>query len=244
MIHSMVAAVDSTDSSNQAQAHTMQLAKRFNAKVTGIAVLDTPWIKRPMAMPIGGGSYRTHRDETPIAACDAELDEKINEFSGLFSSTGVDCRSIEVTGSPAELLYHEAEQHDLMVMGRDTNFHGVRGHDIGDATERLLDLYDGDLRVMREEADGDLASLRASLIRFKGIGEVGADIFLREAQLAWPDLHPFADARALKVAKKLRIPGSAAGLAELVPPKDLPRLLDALVRIDLAHEVDEVSRAA
>ena len=161
----MVVAVDSTDSSKQAQAYTLQLAKRFNAKVTGIAVLDTPWIKRPMAMPIGGGSYHTHRDETLIAARDAELDEKINEFSGLCSSTGVDCRSIEVTGSPAELLYHEAEQHDLMVMGRDTNFHGVRGHDIGDATEQLLEDHPRPLIIVPPD---DLPAGQDLVVSFDG----------------------------------------------------------------------------
>ena len=48
-------------------------------------------------------------------------------------------RWIEAEGSPVEKLDHEAEQHDLMILGRETNFHGVRGHDVGDATEQLLE---------------------------------------------------------------------------------------------------------
>ena len=115
---------------------------------------------------------------------------------------------------------------------------------IGDATERLLDLYDGDLRAMRQEVDGDLEAMRASLKKFKGIGDVGADIFLREAQLSWDHLHPFADQRALTAAAKLGLPRTARDLAALVPPRDFPRLLDALVRIDLADEVEDVKRAA
>lgn len=139
MIHSMIVAIDSTDSSRRAQTFALNLAKQCGASVTGIAVLDTPWIKRPMAMPIGGGSYRTHRDETIIANQSKELDAKIKEFCSLCDGEGVDCRWIEVAGSPSDKLNHEAEQHDLMILGRETNFHGVRGHDVGDATEQLLE---------------------------------------------------------------------------------------------------------
>ena len=138
MIHSMVVAVDTTDSSRQAQAFALELAKEFNAKVTGIAVLDTPWIKRPMAMPIGGGSYRAHRDETLIAQQTEELDAKIKEFNVLCDAKSIQCRTIEVEGSPSEKLDQEAEPHDVMIVGRDTNFHGHRGHDIGEVTDKLL----------------------------------------------------------------------------------------------------------
>ena len=139
MIKSVIVAVDSTDSSKQAQSFALDLAKECGASVTGIAVLDTPWIKRPMAMPIGGGSYRSHRDETLIADQAKELDTKIKEFCAYCDTKGIECRWIEIEGSPAEKLDHEAEQHDLVIIGRETNFHGVRGHDVGDATEQLLE---------------------------------------------------------------------------------------------------------
>lgn len=138
MIHSMVVAIDSTESSKQAQEFALTLATKYNAKLTGIAVLDLPWIKRPMMMPIGGGAYRAHRDETLIANQTKELEEKLQAFDQLCTARGVPCRGIEVEGSPNEQLDREAEQHDLVVIGRETNFHGHRGHDIGEATDKLL----------------------------------------------------------------------------------------------------------
>nr|WP_298372893.1 hypothetical protein [uncultured Halomonas sp.] len=50
-------------------------------------------------------------------------------------------------------------------------------------TDHLQEAYAGDLRQLREQADGDIKKARRLLKEFKGIGGVGADIFLREVQL-------------------------------------------------------------
>jgi hypothetical protein len=64
----------------------------------------------------------------------------------------------------------------------------------------------------------------------KGLGDVGVDIFFREAQAAWEELYPFADKRALQTARNLGLPDDADKLAERVDRKDFPRLVAALVR--------------
>src|SRR6056297_502908 len=126
MIHPLVVAIDSTDSSQRAQTVSLDLAKQFSASVTGIAVLDTAWIRRPMATPIGGRAYKAHRDETLIQHQHEELEAKIKAFDELCKKAGVKSRSLEVEGSPSEKLDREAEQHDVLVLGRETNFHGTR----------------------------------------------------------------------------------------------------------------------
>ena len=40
----------------------------------------------------------------------------------------------------------------------------------------------------------------------EGVGDVGADIFLREVQVAWTEVAPFADERALGAARDLGLP--------------------------------------
>ncbi len=57
----------------------------------------------------------------------------------------------------------------------------------------LLEAYGGDLRQLRAEADGDLEAAIRALKRFKGIGDTGAAIFLREVQAGWDEFYPFAD---------------------------------------------------
>jgi hypothetical protein len=73
---------------------------------------------------------------------------------------------------------------------------------------------------------------RALLTEFKGIGDVGADIFLREAQRAWRELRPYFDERALTSARRLDL------------PDDTARLAAALVRAGLAKDHNAIRDAA
>ncbi|MGW7441975.1 endonuclease [Kitasatospora sp. NPDC054795] len=101
--------------------------------------------------------------------------------------------------------------------------------------ELLLERWNGDLRRLRQEADGSPGRLRELLQEVPRIGPVGAAIFCREAQGLWPELRPFFDGRALSTARSLALPAIAEHLAELVAPDDLPRLAAALVRAGLEH---------
>jgi hypothetical protein len=115
---------------------------------------------------------------------------------------------------------------------------------LGDTAEMLLDKYGGDLRRLRDAAERDPGRERALLKECKGIGDVGADIFCREAQVAWDELFPFADRRALEAAGRLGLEDDAERLAGRVSRKDYPRLLAALVRTGLATDFDRVLEAA
>jgi endonuclease III len=115
---------------------------------------------------------------------------------------------------------------------------------LGDLTEHLLERYGGDLRKLREEAGHDPKAERRLLKQFKGLGDVGVDIFFREVQVAWDELTPFADRRALDAAGRLKLPKDPGKLAKLVGPKEFPRLVAALVRVELEDDYDAVRRAA
>lgn len=115
---------------------------------------------------------------------------------------------------------------------------------LADTSELLLKCYDGDLRKLREAAEREPAREKELLMECKGIGPVGADIFLREVQVAWTELQPYADEVALKSAAKLKLPVEPGELAKLVPKKDFPRLLAALVRCQLAKDHKNVLDAA
>lgn len=105
---------------------------------------------------------------------------------------------------------------------------------LGAAAEMVLDRYRGDLRRLREDADGDARRIHALLREFPRIGPVGADIFCREAQGLWPELRPSFDRRACHAAGDIGLPKTPERLAGLADADDLPRLAAALVRIDLS----------
>ena len=115
---------------------------------------------------------------------------------------------------------------------------------LGDTASMLLEKYGGDLRKLRAAAEHAPERERALLKECKGMGEVGADIFCREAQIAWDELYPFADRRALEAARRLGLEDDPAQLAKRVPREDFPRLVAALVRAGLAKDLDRVRAAA
>ncbi len=112
---------------------------------------------------------------------------------------------------------------------------------LGAAAQHVLDVDDGDLDHLRQRAGYHPARERALLQEFTGIGPLGASIFAREAQVAWPELYPYADDRALRTARRLGLPDTAEGLAALVPDaRAFTRLVAGLVRCRLAKGEDRV----
>ena len=111
---------------------------------------------------------------------------------------------------------------------------------LGETSRMLLDRYQGDLRKLREAAGRDPQEERRLLEEFKGIGDVGADIFMREVQLVWGELYPFADRRGLSAAARLGLGDSAQALSAFVDRADFPRLMAALVRVDLGKHHDKI----
>ncbi|MGV0873895.1 endonuclease [Mycolicibacterium sp. XJ879] len=113
------------------------------------------------------------------------------------------------------------------------------------SADRLIDIagtvrdeYHGDLRRLAAEADGDAGTAAKLLKQFKGIGDTGADIFLREAQDIWTWARPYFDNRAMDGARKLGLSGRADELAELAP-RSTAKLAAALVRVSLDDDLRE-----
>jgi endonuclease III len=103
---------------------------------------------------------------------------------------------------------------------------------LGEAAVLLLDRWHGDLRKLRDDADAKPEQIRKLLTEFKGMGPVGADIFLREVQAVWPQVAPYVDERVRQGAKMVGLPTSARDLCALLDsPRDLARLSSALVRV-------------
>lgn len=102
---------------------------------------------------------------------------------------------------------------------------------LGQAAEFALERYSGDLRNLRQKADGDPLAISAEIQNFKGIGELGANIFIREVQAVWPEFYPYADRKVLKQARKMGLPTTVEALADLCSKQDFFRLVSALMRV-------------
>lgn len=105
-----------------------------------------------------------------------------------------------------------------------------------DMAERVHHDYSGDLRELAGRSRPDIAAAKRMLKQFKGIGDTGADIYLREVQDVWTWVRPYFDERATATAKQLGLPTQPAKLGSLAP-KDNARLAAALVRASLDDNV-------
>ncbi|OBH58950.1 endonuclease [Mycobacterium colombiense] len=107
---------------------------------------------------------------------------------------------------------------------------------LADMAERVRDDYSGDLRRLAERSHHDPATAKRMLKQFKGIGDTGADIYLREVQDVWTWVRPYFDDRTTGTAKQLGLPTEPKKLGSLAPQENA-RLAAALVRASLDDDV-------
>ncbi|KKC06007.1 endonuclease [Mycobacterium nebraskense] len=105
-----------------------------------------------------------------------------------------------------------------------------------DIAERVRDEYSGDLRELADRSRHDVAAAKRLLKQFKGIGDTGADIYLREVQDVWSWVRPYFDDRATEAAKQLGLPTQPKKLGALAPQGNA-RLAAALIRMSLDDDV-------
>jgi endonuclease III len=100
----------------------------------------------------------------------------------------------------------------------------------------VMDRYNGDLRRLAAESNHDTAEAKRLLKEFKGIGDTGADIFLREVQDVWTWARPYFDKKALGSARKMGLPSDPDQLGTLAPRANAV-LAAALIRVSLHNDL-------
>jgi endonuclease III len=116
---------------------------------------------------------------------------------------------------------------------------------LGDGADLLASRWHGDLRKLRDQADGDARGIASLLTEFPGVGPVGASIFLREIQDVWPVIAPYVDAKVTSGARRVRLPYDRESVAGLLAGSGQPaRLAAALVRVSLSQRAASEVTAA
>jgi nucleotide-binding universal stress UspA family protein len=171
VLRSILVALDATAASAAAQELALRLTKRFGSRIAGIAVLDRAYLTAPTAVGIGGMAYKEHRDQVKLEEAKAFLARLETTFQQSCEKSGVAWQVIEAEGKPYKLIEMESGRHDLLVIGKDTDFHFDFADTTSDTVQRLLKENPRPLLVcperMRETGpivaayDGSLRSSRA-----------------------------------------------------------------------------------
>jgi nucleotide-binding universal stress UspA family protein len=139
MLRSILVALDATEASTVAQSVAISLAKAHDCRITGIAILDRAYITAPTAVGIGGTAFKQHRDQVKLEEAKAFLDRLERGFESSCEALGGRCQVIEAEGVPHRMIEHESVRHDLLVIGKDTDFHFDAFPSIASMVQRLLD---------------------------------------------------------------------------------------------------------
>jgi nucleotide-binding universal stress UspA family protein len=123
MIKRILVALDPDEDTPVATQFAIRLAKRFDASLTGLAVVD---ISNIHSM-IGVGGYGTEiygrQIWTEMADETRRVAEKLlNSFKHAVEIAGVRHRDIKKQGASYDLIIEEMKYHDLLIVGRDSRF--------------------------------------------------------------------------------------------------------------------------
>ena len=116
------------------------IAKKNDAELTGLVVLDTPGISNASGpSSIGGGYYA--KELKTIRKKDAEerIHQLLTEFKQKCEKEGVACNNAEFQGSPSKEIIRQSIYYDLVMIGIRTFFHFETHDTPGDTLTKILD---------------------------------------------------------------------------------------------------------
>lgn len=122
MLKRILVVLDGSQASSVAKQYAIKLAKDLGAELTGVGVLDLPWITAAQPEPLGGGAFKIHRDQEVIHQHHKKIRAMLEKFADLCKENKLNYEAVELEGFPATEIETMAETHDLIVIGRTTDF--------------------------------------------------------------------------------------------------------------------------
>jgi nucleotide-binding universal stress UspA family protein len=123
MIKRILVALDPDEDTPIATQYALRLAKRFNASLTGLAVIDTSNLRSV----IGVGGYGTEAIGREMWLEMTEETKEVAEmllrkFENDALKANVKHQKVKKQGSSDEMILEESKYHDMLVVGRDSRF--------------------------------------------------------------------------------------------------------------------------
>jgi len=100
----------------------VDIARRLDARLAGLAIIDEPDIRAGTPTSIGGSAYKHERDEALVAEARKRAADAIALFERRCREADVLARSLETVGRPVDAILDEMSTRDLTIIGRDANF--------------------------------------------------------------------------------------------------------------------------
>lgn len=123
MLKTLMVGIDGSEYSRHAVALGIDWAKRFDALLVGLGIIDQPGLCGYEAVPLGGGVFKSMLDEVRLKHATTVVEQALEDFSIRCAEAGVASKPLEVVGDPVQSLSVEAQRYDLILLGKRTYFH-------------------------------------------------------------------------------------------------------------------------
>jgi nucleotide-binding universal stress UspA family protein len=140
MLRSILVGLDGSDYSRSAIEVGIYLARKTDALLVGLGVVDEPTIREAEPRLIGGGVpyaepvlYRER-----LANARREVERFLSQFAVRCAEAKVACKVLEDVGMPHEQIELQAQRYDMIVLGQQTRFHFETQEGYDDTVRRVL----------------------------------------------------------------------------------------------------------
>jgi len=168
---SILVALSESPGGLAAQDLALSLATKHHAKLTAVSILDIGYLTAPEPTPIGGTYYKLMADAERVQRASALNVRMGRHFREKCDAQGITAEFISLEGAPDETLRSACAKHDVILLGRDSDFHGEPPHKLARTVDHLLGANPRPLIVSPEKSvepesvlvayDGSVPSARA-----------------------------------------------------------------------------------
>lgn len=123
MLTSILIGLDGSPYSEVALDLGIAWAKRFDAQLVGLGIVDEPTIRSNEAVPIGGSAFKMERDDYRMVEARGKIDHFLEDFTRRCTEVGVSSKALQHVGLPFKEIVRESHRCDLVLLGHETHFH-------------------------------------------------------------------------------------------------------------------------
>ena len=122
MLRTILIGLDASPYSSAAVELGIRWARRFDALLVGLGIIDEPTILGHDSA-LFGKAYVKYVDEPVLADARRHVDQILERFTTRCAGADVTCEVLEDVGQPSEQILQEAQCYDLILLGQRTYFH-------------------------------------------------------------------------------------------------------------------------
>lgn len=136
-IKSILVALHGSNPDSAAQELAINWARRYQAEVTGMAIVDQT-VAEPAAVPLGGGAFKEEENEELLSQQRQLALRHQETFDGKCRAAKIEFRVDQREGVPHEIVAAELQRHDIAVVDRQMPADYGVGESPAEVLERLI----------------------------------------------------------------------------------------------------------